>query len=377
MSDETNRNVIAKYNSTQSLLPVFFGVTLAFAVLSVMTTAPTTKFDELALGTESVPVFVERGGFPIHVDMKADQLLEGIRARTVPRRVLWLGNSQLFAINQYSDGEEPAPAILHDQMIANGVDVITVSPPNASLQDHLVIYSYLRNRIDSCDTVLLPVVFDDLRNDGVRPELSPLLADNETIATLMDSQIGRSLIESSAAKTDEGSTTTQDLTEEFLEDSLSEHSKLWRYRAETRGQIFVQLFFLRNWAFGITAQSKRPLIKPRYTRNLAALRAILEMANDDGVRIVTYICPLRNDVAPPYIESEYNAFKSDLTDLVAAYDQTVHNLENLVPGQFWGMKDSTVVGGKTELDFMHFQHEGHKRLAQAMGGILEGGRQRQ
>ncbi len=39
------------------------------------------------------------------------------------------------------------------------------------------------------------------------------------------------------------------------------------------------------------------------------------------------------------------------------------NLENLVEGKYWGEKDSTGFSSNNELDFMHFQFQGHKILS--------------
>ena len=42
------------------------------------------------------------------------------------------------------------------------------------------------------------------------------------------------------------------------------------------------------------------------------------------------------------------------------------NFEDIVPSEYWGMKESTTIGGGLELDFMHFKAEGHRLLADSI-----------
>ena len=45
----------------------------------------------------------------------------------------------------------------------------------------------------------------------------------------------------------------------------------------------------------------------------------------------------------------------NLLDLASQYNIDLLNLENLVPPEDWGLKDSTDISGEAGLDFMHFQ----------------------
>ena len=81
--------------------------------------------------------------------------------------VLWLGNSQLHAINQMRTGDETASAILYRDLKTEYKHLLTFSQPNASLQEHYVLYEYLSQKLP-ISYLLLPVVFDDLRETGIR-----------------------------------------------------------------------------------------------------------------------------------------------------------------------------------------------------------------
>ena len=75
---------------------------------------------------------------------------------------LWLGNSQLHAINQFKPGDVNAPPILFDRLRARNEYLVTFSEPNASLQEQLVLFSYLLPRLEP-KALILPIVFDDFR----------------------------------------------------------------------------------------------------------------------------------------------------------------------------------------------------------------------
>ena len=77
--------------------------------------------------------------------------------------------------------------------------------------------------------------------------------------------------------------------------------------------------------------------------------------------------PIRQDVEPPYDKNEYLKFKDDLKALALHYPNvSFADYDAIVPGQYWGMKDSTNIGGKVEYDFMHFQYPGHQIFAKAL-----------
>ena len=108
------------------------------------------------------------------------------------------------------------------------------------------------------------------------------------------------------------------------------------------------------------------MIPAQYKDNFAALAAILEDAQKAGIKVLVYIPPIRLDIAIPYDLDEYAKFKKELESLVLQYHHSFINTEGIVPGQYWGFKESTNTSGKPEYDFMHFQAAGHALLADAL-----------
>jgi hypothetical protein len=334
------------------------------------------NFEELALGKETVSMYAAVDGNPIHCKGSQDaaRCLDGHERRGRRLTVLWLGNSQLHAINQIRPGDQTASALLFRELRALNLDLLTFSQPNANLQEHLVLFASLQQQLP-LRFLVLPIVFDDLRNSGVRSTVSDTLATNESVDILDRYQIGKKILagiradaKGELAALDQ---TVQEIAETTFTVWLEQHSALWAQRPQARGNIQRFLMSLRNFVFGITAQTKRKMLPGAEGPNLAAAAAILKEAKKSSIKCVLYIPPLRNDVETPYIEEEYERFKQEVEDLAKANDAVFANLETLVPENLWGKQNSTVLGGDAELDFMHFQAGGHKLLAAALGEILE------
>jgi hypothetical protein len=352
------------------------GTTVAFVGLQWALQGKQTNFAELALGEATTSVYARIGDHKIHCDGLADSELctAGARARNAKRVALWLGNSQLHAINQLKPGDETATPLLHRALQPRGVDVIAVSAPNATPLEHYLLFSHLVSRLP-LRYLILSVVFDDLRETDVRSGMLAALQDPATAEILMRSESGRRMVArySSTATGDLAALdqTVQEHSESALNAWLDQHSTLWSLRREARGWLISNLRGLRNAALGITPQSKRKMITARYQENMAALEAALDVASAAAVDVVLYIAPIRDDVELPYVESEYARFEHDLESLAAEHTVTYANLENLVPARFWGLKSRARGSDELELDFMHFQAPGHAMLAEAIGGLLD------
>lgn len=352
------------------------GAVLGLAALVWAFGGTRTTFEDLALGPTTRAVYARVDGAPIHCHSleDADECIAGFRARGAPTLTLWLGNSQLHGVNRLEEGQENAPPLLFRRLRSHGEDLIAFSQPNANLQEHLVLFSYLRSRLP-VKRLILPVVFDDLRETGIRGNLLAALDDPATREALAAHEVGRRILEdqSNMAAGDLAALdqTVQEYSETALNDWLDEHSELWRTRPEARGQLFTRLYELRNRVFGIDAQSVRQLIPGRYAINMAAAKAILSDARAAGISVLLYVVPLRDDVKTPYDPEQYARFQREIADLATAEGAVFANLSSLVPAEDWGMKNTVRLNGKAEIDFMHFRAAGHALLARAIGDLME------
>ena len=87
------------------------------------------------------------------------------------------------AINQFCPGQKNAPALLFHRLQSKRIDLLTFSSPNANLQEHYVLFEYLRHH-QSSNFLILPVVFNDLRETGLHPDIAVALQDNQIVSVL-------------------------------------------------------------------------------------------------------------------------------------------------------------------------------------------------
>lgn len=292
-------------------------------------------------------------------------------------RWLWLGNSQLHAINQPQDGERTAPAVASD---VAGFPVFGLSLPNASLVEHLVVLKWALLR-RAPEWAILPVCYDDLRNDEYRPGWSALASSEPGLlpslsaipaAAELSAQIAAELradpVDLQRSSTGGRSSvlgfaflaeSLQDKSEAALDSFVSGRFKVWRDRDQMWARVLTEVYLFRNWIFGITPQTKRTMIPRRFERNMAALKAIIEECRSADVRLLVYVCPLRFDVEPPYVLKDYEAWKDSVRQLSESGGAAFADLDRIVPSEAWG-----TFGDK--IDFMHFRGEGHRLLGHAV-----------
>lgn len=333
--------------------------------------------EEAALGAETRPATEVWDGIPItltSIEMLRtnEPLLVSERHRNPGRPMaVWLGNSQLHTINQYARGDHLAPYWLAKALSAScPVLPLGLSLPNASLQEHLIMGRWALDRLPA-DIVVLPVVFDDLRETGLRDEFS-LLLHADLRRTLEKDETSRVLLERFGQEKASGEAPSHDPladfvhgpVEQWFDKSFSAVVPLWKDRAALRAQILLHLYHSRNALFGIKSSTVRRMIPQRKELNERALKALLGAASSRGVPLVLYVAPIRHDVPIPYDEREYRQFIVDLEDLAGRFGATFLNLEALVPAGEWGHYQGD------NIDFMHFRGSGHRRLADAIAPVV-------
>ena len=280
--------------------------------------------------------------------------------------LLWLGNSQLHAINQIQPEDHTAPFYATTRLDRT---TWALSLPNASLQEHLAIAAWAIQRRPP-DWLIVGLVFDDLREHGMRrglerleePAMLTVLAGSEVGERIVD-QLSEEPSESTSPNAPVADASLQSRAEAALEEVLSDNWSAWRQRNQMVTALQVRLYRLRNWVFGIQASSKRRVLPVRRMRNMAALEVMLELANQADAKTLLYVVPLRWDVEPPYVLSDYEKWKVEVRDLAARFGAHVADLDRIVPDDLWG----STAG---EIDFMHFQGPGHEILGEKIAELI-------
>lgn len=336
-----------------------------------------TKFEELALGAETSTFLFSNDGHLIHITEldSLDKFLAGWKLRGKKDIILWLGNSQLHGINQLKPGDNTSPGYFYKSLKNTNSDLLAFSIPNANLQEHYLLFEYLKSILPVKD-LILGICFDDLRETSIRYDLVRITKESFLIKSLSNSGTGQKILKNETQQVTESddlaalNETVQEYTESRLNNWLNNNVEIWNSRPEIRGQIFNQLYLLRNNVFNIKPSSVRKMIKSRYHDNMLALEDIYTSAKKSRIKTYSYILPIRNDVSLPYDLNEYKNFKESLDSLNATTDNVLYNFESIVPAKFWGTKDATTLGGKGEIDFMHFQSAGHKIVADTLWTLI-------
>jgi hypothetical protein len=330
-------------------------------------------FEAQALGRRTVSHFAALGDTPIHCrDLRdAELCLAGHAHRGARPVVLWLGNSQLHAVNEYEPGDETSASLLWPSLAADELDLLTFSQPNANLQEHLVLYAWLADRLP-LRALVLPLVFDDCRESGVRGSLTAALDDPGVRARLQRLEIGAKILEDNRRSGRRGSLaalhgTLQQPVEAAMVQWLDVRIPLWEERSRTRAAIVLGLYELRNAALGIDASAVRHALPGRQALNLAAAEALLRDARERRIATLVYLAPLRGDVRPRHVPSEYAAFVREAAALAARTGARFADLQAAIPVEAWGSGPDE---DGAAADVQHFAEQGHAQLARSVGREL-------
>ena len=355
------------------------GILLAFFILYFPSKKPDKKnFEEFALNNDATVEFSKLDNYNIHcghlndIDKlnNIDKCLNDYRkfGNNLPI-ILWLGNSQLHVINQFTNGDETASKKLHKFLKKKGHYLFTFSQPNSNLQEQLLLTIYLSQKLP-IKNIILPVVFDDMRETKIRPDIEKIFNDSVSIKILLDNtKNGVNLYNNYLNQNNNKdlasnkSISLQKNSEKLLNHNLENLSTLWENRGGLRGDVFVNLYQLRNFIFQIDPSSIRKMIPGNYLKNLNALNDLINFSKINEINIFIYTAPIRNDLKLPYVISEYTNFKNDLKKLSKELNVNYQNFESSIPNSLWGKKNSTSITKEDEVDFMHFRAEGHDLLA--------------
>jgi hypothetical protein len=368
-----------KLNSNKTLLLQFISAMLVAGFLFNFLNKENTSFEDLALGTSTSSYQAKNKNLEIihflHLDSLEMLAFDQLSPQLADSISLFLGNSQTHSINQMHSSEVNYVELIgHKIQIQN--KVLAFSFPNANVQEQYTCLQYVLSR-KKVKELVLPVFMDDLREDGIREAFFSGLMNQgfqipykNDISKIINQQLKRQTVASNEGSREDK--TTQEQTEHFFNNYLNEHTRFWPKRENMRGSIFNWTYMLRNTVFGIRPGSVRKMIPESYERNLNALDEILKSAKKNNFCVYLYIPPIRSDVPLPYDLNEYQQFKEDLSDLCKNYASVakLKDFSKIVPAHLWGYKDPTNFIDKREIDFMHFQFQGHRILADSVWNFL-------
>ena len=244
-----------------------------------------------------------------------------------------------------------------------GYDYLTISLPNLNFQEALFIYLYFKSL--PIEILLLPTFFDDTREHGVRKNLLEKIRTSDIVLPQDDLTVRKYRQLLKRDETYVKKVSIQEFTEKKVDSIFSSILPVWGARSLLRSDLFYNMYSFRNKVFGIDAKSKRKKLNAPYSANINALLSIIKFQKNSSKKILLFIPPIRSDIELPYIIEEYEDFKNHIKNICYNENILFSNLENVVNNDFWGYQRS-IDGNMIEVDFMHFNHDGHKSLAKSL-----------
>ncbi len=378
-------------NPTNRLpIELLMGFILAYFIIRTFF-AGDFAFEKLALGDETSSYqAVDEEKHLIHIQRLSEEekteLVNSWKRRGEKNVIFFLGNSQTHSINQQRESDVNYIELLYRREQSASQEVLCMSLPNAGLQEFFLAFEYWKDRLP-IKTLIVPLFMDDMREDGIRDVFFSDLVDNrfqlQDTSSEISLNINRELRDYWSSNSNNQTTlgdpnlaalreTYQERTEIYLNNRLDSLSLAWNNRQNVRGQFFNWLYRLRNTVLRIKANTVRKMIRARYNLNLDALEKLISSALSNETQVLLYIPPIRSDVSLPYDEKEYEDFKQAVQSIAMQHPDSVYykNYESIVSGKYWGYKDATDLSGQREVDYMHFQFEGHRLLADSLHNAL-------
>ena len=272
---------------------------------------------------------------------------------------LWIGNSQLHAINFYQPNDHLAVEYANLKSISrNGqIRYLQLSSPNINYKEKLIYYLKARVSNLKINWLIIAATFRGFHFLSVRESFLNHLRNIELDSLTLNDTISKDLASqidlNSEAQPDE---TPQDVAENKMVWTIEKIWPAYDYRGNVRSKLRIlpgfwfQKFSTKNNFYDGADFSLK--------QNLLYLDELLGQCASDGVNVLIYKSPHpQSNEKFQYNQTQYkNTFKQ-IAHLAAKY-QNVHfiDLESIVPLNYWGKSN------RGWLDIFHFKDEGHQIL---------------
>lgn len=300
---------------------------------------------------------------------------------------LWLGASQIHSINEWEQGQRLAVAVANRCSKKHQISHFQLSTPNASFSDLLMLLWFALENGAKPDIVVLPFVYDDLREFPPQQWLFELMTENiiENNQTAFTSMFKLKSKEELAKlkpqlNSVESDSTADQVLERIIIDNLNtiphfKKRKAVRSFFTANFQLVNEKFFgnVYGMLFGGEGTQRYPEVKKEQKEiNIKSFLKILDVLKEREIKLLIYRQPIRptNDIFY-HEQPAYNLLFNDLIQAAKNANTSFSSadFQNIVPQQYWGM---TNIG---EPDIFHFKQQGHeilgKKVAEEVQHILK------
>ncbi len=384
-------------------------------ILLLAMPAEEIKFDEFAGGMDGRWVSASWHGQRIHCNATHFDKCLKPQAEISGKTVHWYGASQVHTVRYHTEGEQPSP--YYTQKALPDINLLAMTEPNLNFQELYVFYKSLDRQMLP-GMIVIPLVIDDLKEEGLRDGIRTLLFaksrfnfDSDDFGNaLLDRYETAGLVRTTALINYENNKfrgfrktgAVQNYTETGLERFLDGIFPFTYMREQLMGKITVAfkrmttqpaetvLSWMNN-NFGISTpamavEGNDADIKKRsvfldlggrwtvdipasvYDANFTALAALVTDARNKGIEVILYYQPKPQEPRWPYAIEDLNRFHQDVNDLCRNQGCAVYDLEDLVPDDYYGVEERN---GKIVYDMFHFDIHGHEILGKAVSEIIQ------
>jgi len=281
--------------------------------------------------------------------------------------ILWLGASQLYTVTNPDLTPHTAVFYANKKAQNDNFRFIQYATANANLNELEIILQQFINHNAIPDYLVLGMVYDDLREIGIRAEIKRLAASNQTSTTNQTTNKDTTLKTSEKNLNQAVENRLKNL-DYYITDLLQKNFSPYTDRSKIKA--YFQSLLLRTISqIGVFIKGRPQVKVPENIQlwNMHALDRILKTANNNNIKLLIYKAPHRPGEEKFYhVRSEYDLFFKSLEKTLI--NKKIHyiDLERLVPKTLWG--------GETQLglaDIFHFQEEAHQLLGEKILAEIE------
>lgn len=294
--------------------------------------------------------------------------------RNSPKHQLavWIGNSQLHAINQYKHNDLLAVQYSQQMLeeLNSNISLFQFSSPHLNIIEEQIYMNTLRVESIKPDYLILPITFRSFHFIKIREELKKLAGYKEITKSIANSRVADLFfLEESNDKRGKllsKDSTWQDRSEEYLNSLMERNIPFYKYKDNTKSYIkFLPTLAIHE----MTDKSRDPQVSGNreiIEINMLSLTEIIQFAKSNNIEILMYQVPHPQD--DQYFFYNREAYKDFFASIekIASRSDNVHyiKLESIIPNRLWGINND---GFK---DMYHFQSEGHKILGDTIAQVL-------
>ena len=305
-------------------------------------------------------------------------------------RVLFIGNSQMLAMS-LAPGEQPSPTpdrtytdLLADSLRSRQPDPVLVyrlAAPGMSYEEALWYLEYLVCRPGlRPSAIVLQINYQAFWTGGVRESLNGLLDSDGCFRNRIENlslsgapfadEYSEALKTYSQAGKRDAAVKTAPATGGFgtgLETAFRtrlEKAVLFRDGSAQKDDFAQMLYRLRLYVLQVKPSNARSVTGPRLVKSQLALEAFASLCKAWKIPLVIFTAPVNPAVSLFSSDNDRNTYQSFVQGFVARFHLPFFNLENAIPGQYWGRQFNSA-------DPLHIGREGHRLLARFMMPVVK------